>query len=110
MNLPTHAEIDALTVRLQVAREGLSEAVKQICEAEQRAEACKVLVEQLLTELKFYTSSELRHPGERCEYTDKVDEGCYLCREAENARWPQTVARIKRVEEWLEDYEKVRVP
>lgn len=34
--------------------------------------------------LKFVNGP--KHEGQ-CAYTDKVDEGCYLCREAENNNW-----------------------
>lgn len=54
----------------------------------------------LLDELKFWFGE--RHEGE-CQYTDKADEGCYLCRNAEVLRLPKTKRLIAQMEGfWVE--------
>ena len=50
---------------------------------------------ELLEELKFWTGQ--KHEGDCC-YTDKADEGCYLCGKAALERWPKTKALIARME------------
>lgn len=56
---------------------------------------------ELLDELKFWAGN--KHKGD-CSYTDKADEGCYLCRDAERLRWPKTVKIIAKAERfWTEE-------
>lgn len=47
--------------------------------------------EAMSAALTFYLCG--KHEGE-CEYTDKVDEGCYLCKEVENAEYPKHLAAL----------------
>lgn len=51
----------------------------------------KTLCEQMLASLLFLT--ERKHDGD-CQYTDKSDEGCYLCTREENKRWPDILKTV----------------
>ena len=39
-------------------------------------------------------SIKVNHEGS-CEFTDKADEGCFLCREQENKNYPRILAALK---------------
>lgn len=50
------------------------------------------LIIDLTLELLFWSGK--KHKDD-CEYTDKVDEGCYLCADAEKIRLPITQAILE---------------
>lgn len=60
------------------------------------------LITDLVIELQYWAGMTSQHDGS-CEYTDKVDEGCYLCEEAHKERFPITKAILDEAKEFLND-------
>ena len=90
-------ECDELKQQLQQAREELArlqEAIKlagasQIFKREEELQSQLSQSQQIVLDMReaLRLLTEKQHAGD-CVFTDKSDEGCYLCREAAKQTWP----------------------
>ena len=60
-----------------------------------------------LMELQFWTGA--KHEG-ACEFSDKSDEGCWLCAKAERERWPQTKSILEQPDAGSDRSDEVKTP
>jgi hypothetical protein len=65
------------------------------------------IMQDLIIELRFWGHYSGKHTGV-CEYTDKVDEGCYLCEEIEKERRPITDAILKEAVDYVKVHDTIQ--
>lgn len=58
------------------------------------------LLQKAFWVIMFYTDKN--HTGD-CVFTDKADEGCYLCNEAEQKAWPEIAEITKNIKAALNE-------
>lgn len=56
---------------------------------------------QLVDALEWYANGP-KHPGDCC-FTDKAEEGCYLCREAEKRRYTGDYSLLDRAKQLIHE-------
>lgn len=99
--LPEKKEIQGINMMYMMPHDvGYNQARKELLDTYGKEwVGVKILID-LILELKYWSGQTSKHEG-RCEYTDKVDEGCCLCQELDNERFKITEQITKDAESIL---------